>query len=238
MQIGITGTQGSHPNFLSYALNIVLNGSNLFDIPTTITFDNLVYPEEKSFDRRYYPDHWSESNPIRIIVDNELLWIHQLLCRCTGRFNVDIKYLEDNFFDFQQSLLDTFPRSEDRIHINTNPIMTVFGDDSRVAKKKYNKNKKQLLEYMYKEKIFGKFLPDFAKKSLLSDPPKDVYLVPMTDFYYFDRFDLHIRTLLPNRSFELSKRLHDQFMSNIIHTPQNIDQNGSILVESWQEYVG
>ena len=98
MQIGITGTQGSHPNFLSYALNIVLNGSNLFDIPTTITFDNLVYPE--------------------------------------GRFNVDIKYLEDNFFDFQQSLLDTFPRSEDRIHINTNPIMTVFGDDSRVAKKK------------------------------------------------------------------------------------------------------
>ena len=237
MQIGVTGTQGSHPNFLSYALNIVYNGADLFDIPNTLAFDNLAYPQEKIFDRRYYPDHFSETNPIRIIVDNELLWTHQLLCRCTGRFNLHIKYLEDNWFEFQHSLYAKFPRFEDRLHINTNPIITIFGNNSGVAKKKYYKNKEKLLKYMYKERIFNKFLPDFARPSVLSDAPENIYLVPMTDFYYFDRFDHHVKTLIPTRSLEISKKLHGQFMSNVIHTPENIDQNGSILVESWREYM-
>ena len=91
---------------------------------------------------------------------------------------------------------------------------------------------------MYKERIFNKFLPDFTNQSVLSNPPENIYLVPMTDFYNFEKFDHHVKTLIPTRSLEISKKLHDQFMSNIIHTPENIHQNGSILVESWQEYVG
>ena len=237
MAIGVTGTTGSHPNFLSYALNVVHNSSELFDVPNTITFDNLAYPQGKTFDIKYYAEYWNEINPIRIIVDNELLWTHQLLCRCTGRFNVHIRYLEDNLFNFQQSLYDKFPRSEDRIHLNTNPIMTIFGDASGVAMKKYYKDKQKLLKFMYTEKIFDKFLPDFARPSVLSDAPENIYLVPMTDLYYFDRFDHHVKTLIPTRSLEISKKLHGQFMSNVIHTPENIDQNGSILVESWREYM-
>ena len=238
MEVGVTGTQGSHPNFLSYSLNILHNDSSLLDISKDQSFDNLIYPTT-NFDRKYFVDHWSETNPIRIIVDNELLWMHQLLCRCTGKFNLDIRYLENNLFDFQKKMYDKYTSAEQKIHLNTNPIMSIFGNMSHIAFKKYHsKERKKLLKFMYKEKIFGKFLPKFTRDSVLMNRPKDIYLVPMTDFYCFEKFDHHVKTLIPTRSLEISKKLHDQFMSNIIHTPENIHQNGSILVESWQEYVG
>lgn len=236
MEIGITGVQGSHPNFLAYVLNVLYNDSQIINLPNDQTFDQIKYPT-KNFERKYFPEHWSLTNPIRIIVDNELLWMHQYLCRCTGHFNLNILYLEENLFDFQKSFYEHSITVEKQLHLMTHPIMSIFGDFSRVAMKKYSKNKKKLLDHMYKERIFDKFLPEHFKQSVFLNPPKDVYLFPMTDFYDWQKFDAHILKLMPNRSLGHCKKLHDQFMSNIIHTPENIHQNGSILVESWQEYL-
>lgn len=226
----IKGNEGSHTNFLCYSLNLLLCERELLEVLPNQTFDHIVYPNsvKKEFDRSMYgwPDN---KHSIRIIVDDVILWIHQLLCRATGYVNMDIIDLENNLFDLYQQ----------EKKLKNNVIIGIFGKDFNMAKKQYEKgNKKQILEFMYKEKVFGKYLPEGFSMAVFDNPPKDIYLFPFSAFYTFDQFDSHIQNILPNRDKSICLKLHDQFLSNVKNTPESIKKSGSILYKTWQEYIG
>jgi len=228
----IRGNEGSHPNFLAYSLNLLMSEGELLEVLPNHTFDHIIYTDSVT-------EHWADgrggadkTHSIRIIVDNEILWIHQLLCRATGYINYDIIDLENNLFDLYHQ--------EKRLQNNV--IIGIFGKDFAMAKKQYeNGNKKQILEFMYKEKVFGKYLLGrFNEYSMavFDNPPKDIYLFPFSAFYTFDQFDSHIQNILPNRDKSICLKLHDQFLSNVKNTPESIKKSGSILYKTWQEYIG
>ncbi len=224
----IRGNEGSHPNFLAYSLNLLMSEGELLEVLPNHTFDHIIYTDSVT-------EHWADgrggadkTHSIRIIVDNEILWIHQLLCRATGYINYDIIDLENNLFDLYHQ--------EKRLQNNV--IIGIFGKDFAMAKKQYERgNKKQILEFMYKEKVFGKYLPNEYRMAVFDNPPKDIYLFPFSAFYTFDQFDSHIQNILPNRNKSICLKLHEQFLSNVKNTPKSIKKSGSILYKTWVDYT-
>ena len=229
----IRGTEGSHTNFLSYALNILLCDKELVEIRQDQCFHDIKYPE--GIERHYFPHGKTNllsllidtDHTIRIIVDDELLWIHQFLCRYGGNMNI---------IDFEKNPFMTHGGDKDLMIFN---VRQVFGRYFQTAKKQWQKGKQQeILEFIYKKRIFGQMIPYRYSIKVYEDPPEGIYLFPFSAFYNFEEFNKNICKILSNSNQTKCKLLHDQFMSNVIHTPENIHQNGSILYKCWQEYIG
>ena len=210
----ISFASGSHGNFLCLVIN-VLNSKDIFHTVLGKNFDEIKY--SKKFSNECEAIH-EGSEDIGILIDNEILWLHQLFCR-TSNTNYHILDFEKNFIPYSLK----------------HPVLKYVIDDFiKINKKKYPDYDKNKLKWFYQNKIFGQL------KSV--EPSQNHYSYkhqfPFTAFYNFEKFVYHVNQIIPNSKIEDCKKLHDQFMSNVIHTPENIDQNGSILVESWKEYTG
>jgi hypothetical protein len=97
----------------------------------------------------------------------------------------------------------------------------------------YNKKK---LKWFYQNKIFGKIL-----SNEVSQKNKNYrYPIPFSCFYDLDQFRSQINKIIPlkkSSQFRMLEKLYDHLHQNLIHTDKNIHETGSILFESWQEYV-
>jgi len=203
---------GSHGNFLSYALNI-LDRNQYFDLPPSSLNYDLISKFNK-LDYRFEADHQSSikfgiPDDIVIKIDNEILWLHQVICRTTNK----------NYY-----ILD-YEKHFAKLSIN-HPIL------SGMVNRYFFQKRKKNLEFFYENYLFG-FYKHLPCQSIRAN-----FEFPFSSFYSLEKFDHYITELVPHRNGDLMKKLHRQFMANIKHTDQNIANIGSILYKTWKKYRG
>ena len=214
----ISYVAGSHGNYLAYVLNVLHNKSQPLQILGK-AFDTMQYPEQ--FDKIYRASQEDHSGEIGIIVDDEILWLHQFLCRARDN-NFDIHYVENNFFEIAMEK-------------NTR-LKEVVGELIKVNKRHYPSYDKNTLGWFYKNKIFGILLrnePSQYQKNIENYTHK----IPFTSFYSLGAFERQISSIIPNYDHWTLEKLYQQFLSNIKNTRESITKNDSILYKSWQEYM-
>ena len=208
---------GSHGNFLSLVLNCLYSDDDSYQVLGQ-TFDSIDYQNLDIFSNPSTPGQTFDD--IGIIIDNELLWLHQLLCR-TGDKNYHINDYENNFIELSRN------------HPGLRCVIDDFISMNRSIYPMYNKKK---LKWFYQNKIFGKIL-----SNEVSQKNKNYrYPIPFSCFYDLDQFRSQINKIIPlkkSSQFRMLEKLYDHLHQNLIHTDKNIHETGSILFESWQEYV-
>ena len=207
---------GSHGNFLSLVLNCLYSDDDSYQVLGQ-AFDSIHY---QNLDIKFPHAHSRTYDDIGIIIDNELLWLHQLLCRTTDK-NHHINDYENNFIELSRN------------HPGLRCVIDDFISMNRSIYPMYNKKK---LKWFYQNKIFGKILsnePSQQNKNYR-------YTIPFSCFYDLDQFKSQINKIIPlkkSSQFRMLEKLYGHLHQNLIHTDKNIHETGSILFESWQEYV-
>lgn len=222
---GIGYAPGAHGNFLILTLNLCfhhsLNGEYLKYEKTAANYDSnkFIYADTiklpKNIVTPYFDLHDHRlSHFINIKVDNEILWLHQMLCR-THHHNYHINYFERKFLKKAKH----HPALKKMYHELPEEIINNWDRDK--------------LKWVYKNKIFGKILKDWPV-----DSKRHRFTVPFSAFYQFDKFVENVRMLEPTAPIDLLTQLYGEFHQNLIHNDKNLADAGSILYESWQEYIG
>ena len=87
---------GSHGNFLSLVINVLTTNTEYKLLGNT--FDSIGYTNNKRIScvPFYNASKDNLSDIIRIEIDNEILWLHQMICRA-GDKNYHINKFEKNF---------------------------------------------------------------------------------------------------------------------------------------------
>jgi len=204
---------GSHGNFLCLVVNTLINKDRSYKVLGK-AFDEISY--SKKIPNECIAIH-EGCEDIGIIIDNEILWLHQYLCRVSDK-NYHILDFEKNFISFA---------------LKHPGLKYVIDDFIQINRKKYPNYDKNKLKWFYKNKIFGKI------KS--AEPSQNHYSYkhefPFSAFYNFEKLVYYVKQIIPNSDVDVLKTLYDELHTNLIHTDKNIDKIGSILVESWQEYT-
>ena len=207
---------GAHGNFLVLTLNLCYNHAiNRDGIEYQIkskNYDKVVFPKDCA--TPYFDLHEHRlSHYINIKVDNEIVWLHQMICRS--------HYHNHHINDYEKKFLKKS---------KSNPVLKkTLKKIPMEIKQNWNRD---TLKWFYKNKIFGKVLKDWP----VNNKPHR-YTVPFSAFYEFDKFAQHVTHLEPTAPINLLKTLYKDFHHNLIHNDKNIAHTGSILYESWQEHI-
>lgn len=214
---GVGFAPGAHGNFLILTLNLCYHYSinqNHIDYKRQFgNWDRVKLPKDCVTPYFDLHDH-RLSHFINIKVDNEIVWLHQMICR-PNHHNYHINYFERKFLKKAKH----HPALRKMYHELPEEIINNWDRDK--------------LKWVYKNKIFGKILKDWPV-----DSKRHRFTVPFTAFYQFDKFVENVRMLEPTAPTDLLKKLYDDFHQSLIHNDKNLADAGSILYESWQEYVG
>ena len=125
--------------FLSLVLNCLYSNDDSYQVLGQ-AFDSIHY---QNLDIKFPHAHSRTYDDIGIIIDNELLWLHQLLCRTSDK-NYHINDYENNFIELSKN----------------HPILTnVIDDFISMNRSIYPRYKKKKLKWFYQNKIFGKICP-------------------------------------------------------------------------------
>ena len=205
---------GSHGSFLCLVLNVLSSKNISYDIVGK-NFDLVTYSEHIENE---YIGLQKAIGDICITIDNEILWLHQSLCRQNNN-NYHILDYEKNFIPYSQK----------------HPVLRHIIDDFiQMNKNKFPKHDDKKLNWFYKHKIFG--VLKSAEPSQHGEGFK--HKIPFSAFYNFEKFQYFVNQVIPTKNTDLLKSFYDQLHQNLIHNDKNIADTGSILYESWQEYVG
>ena len=206
---------GTHGNFLSLCINCLESNCVDFKVVSK-TFDDIIY--SPSIPIVCTPDLLGVPDDIGIVIDDELLYLHQLICRADAE-NYNIKEYEENFI----------------INGEKHSILKhIIGDFVLMNKKTYPRHDNKKLKWFYQNKVFGVLLNN---DSWRQDYPSR-YKFPFSAFYTIEKFISNIKLLIPEANDVMIKNLFEIFHENIIHNADNLHTFDSIIYESWQEYVG
>ena len=206
---------GTHGNFLSLSINCLEANCVDFEVVSK-TFDDINY--SSSIPIVCVADLLGVPDDIGIVIDHELLYLHQLICRADAQ-NFTIKEYEDDFIGNSEK---------------HSILKHIIDDFITINKKIYPKYDVKKLKWFYKNKVFGVLSNN---ESWRDDYPSR-YKFPLTAFYEEEMFFLHMKQLVPNADDGMIKHLFDIFHKNIVHNTKNLHEFDSIMYESWQEYVG
>jgi len=217
---------GGHGQFLAMAINI-LSIDNLEFRITTKTFDLVEYSDNKNLvcsPRALSPKDLickatlvGYPDDIGIVIDDEILYLHQMICRVDAN-NYDLIEFEKNFIPYCQK---------------HGVLQHVIDDFIIMNKKIYPNHDPKKLKWFYKNKIFGVILGNDAWR----DAYDSTHKFPFSAFYDRQKFCYYITKIVPEAKLEKVHSLYQSFHQNVRYNPGNIANTGSILYESWQEYM-
>ena len=206
---------GTHGNFLSLCINCLKSNCVDFNVESK-TFDDIKYSPSISIVCK--PDLLGVPDDIGIVIDDELLYLLQLLCRADAQ-NYNINEYEKNFI----------------INGEKHSILKhIIGEFVSMNKKIYPRHDVKKLKWFYKNKVFGVLLNNDKWRE---DYPSR-YKFPFSAFYNLEKFISNIKVLVPGADDVMIKHLFGIFHKNIVHNSKNLHTFDSIIYESWQEYVG
>ena len=208
---------GAHGNFLCLTLDLchhyALTGERIPYTKEKRNFDRYRLPDQAKGIFRDVHDH-RISHDINIKVDDEITWLHQAICR-PSHHNRHILDFEKNFFRYSHKhpVLHKFLE-------NLPNWITVDFDNRK-------------LKWIYKNRIFGKVLADWQVGR-----KRHKHTVLFSDFYDLKRFYVAVERIMPGADRVILKSMYKSLHRNLIHHPRINPHFGSMLYESWQEYVG